>query len=477
MSRKREFWDVYMVDSIRTAILIVVVFSLLNVAHYYMNLRVFRDNLVDTTLYRTTNYITRTLNDVNQTYAYASHVLAGVYASKLQEGYSTSDMLTELKQTKKMLSVKNVGLVDIRKNLYVDSFGSVLTLDITSDRDKWIQEFVNKPIEYRYNFYDPDEVEYDALYSFFHDHKIKDNNGEVIGIFGIGIDYEAFYERIKGLDDNIFVSFVTLGGEVRLPKNVKGESIFNLFPTMTSERFQSSSHEDQIFWQYDDSQTFLVYFHYLQDINRVLLLKLDVSEYYNESKIQHFYSFLLGLAVTVLVVFANLALSIFQNKQLKHSAFYDSLTQCRNRNYLENQIKKSSYWQFIKQNGYSMIAFDIDYFKNINDSYGHAEGDRVLKQVAEIVKSSLRETDEFLRLGGDEFLILLNLNAKQTLSIANRINQHVVKETMVSLSIGITEVIDQDSFESAMERADSALYQAKNNGRNQVAVRWVDNVQ
>ncbi|GAK82790.1 diguanylate cyclase (GGDEF domain) with PAS/PAC sensor [Vibrio ponticus] len=476
MKHKREIFDGYLTDAIRIAILIIVVFSLLNITHYYMNLRVFRDNLVETTLHRTTNYITRTLKDVNETYAYASYVLAGAYSSKLKLDYSTQDMLAELQQAMQMLSVKNVGLVDIGKNIYLDSLGQVLALDISSERDKWIQEFVSRPEDYRYNFYDPDEAEYETLYSFFHDHKIKDSDGKVLGILGVGIDYEVFYQRIKGLDDKISVAFVTQGGEVRLPKSLKGKSIFSLVPEMKGEQFQSAKNEDQIFWQHSDGQTFLVYFHYLKDINRVLLLKLDVTKYYNESKIQHFYSFLLGLVLTILVVIANLVISSYQSKKLQQSAFYDSLTQCRNRNYLENQIKKNSYWQFIKQNGYSMIVFDVDYFKGVNDTYGHVEGDRVLKHVAEIVKNSLRESDEFLRLGGDEFVILLNLDTQQANAIANRINQHVTKETRVSLSMGITGISVHDSFDSAMERADSALYQAKNNGRKQVAVRLVDNV-
>ncbi|WP_162048352.1 sensor domain-containing diguanylate cyclase [Vibrio taketomensis] len=458
-------------SSVRIAVLIISVFSLLNLAHYYMNLKEFQKNITESTLLRSTQYINNSLQDLNRTYAQASRLVADVYAYKIQRQYSIEEMLAELQETQRELFVKTVGLVDIENNLYLDNFGRNLRINVTTERDKWVQEFVDLPQDYRYNFYDPDIIEYDTLYSFYHDHKIRDENDHVIGILGIGLDYETFYHKIQGLDDDVNVSFLTQQGEVRLPKTLKGKSIFTLYPNITQDQVQLTKDESRIVWRHEDGNTFLLYFHYLNDINRVLLLEMDVTDYYEQSKIQHFYSFLLGLGLTIIAVIINLLISVYQSNKLTHSAFFDSLTQCRNRNYIESQIKKASNWHCIAQSGYSLITFDIDHFKCINDNYGHAKGDEVLKQVANIAKHCLRDNDEFIRLGGDEFLILLNMDAQSATDIAKRINQNVSQHTMVSLSIGITDILEHDSFDSALERADSALYVAKGNGRNQIQIR------
>lgn len=471
--KRRFFDDGHAMNSIWLALVILIVFSLLNLTHYYMSLKSFRQNMTETTLQRTTNYITRTIRDVNNTYAYSSQVLAELYTYKIQQDYDEAEILADLKQKTETISVKTIGLVDIPRGLYLDNFGRVLSLDLTSDRDKWVQEFVDMPQDSRYHFYDPDNLEYESLYSFYHDYKIRDEHGQTIGILGVGIDYTEFYNRVQGLDENISVSFLTQEGQIRLPQDKKGESVFTHFPYISKNIFNSAEEVDQIIWEYRDGESFLLYFHYLEDINRVLFLKMDFTDYYNQSKTQHFYSFLLGLFLTVVVVILNLFISLYQGSKLKHTAFYDSLTGCRNRHYLENSIIKSNYWGQIRQDQYSMIAFDIDHFKQVNDTFGHLEGDRVLKQTAKIVSHCLRANDEFIRWGGDEFLIFLDMDAQNAIRVANRIKEAIDKDTVVSLSVGITNITADDNFKTVMSRADSALYDAKKNGRNQVKAHWL----
>ncbi|WP_194436075.1 sensor domain-containing diguanylate cyclase [Vibrio fluminensis] len=473
MSVKRAFFDEHVVNTIRMALLIIIVFSMLSFAHYHMNLKVFRQNTTETTLQRTTNYISRTLQDVNETYAYSSQTLAELYRYKIQQGYVVDEILADLKQKAQSLSVKTIGLVDVRNQLYFDSYGRVLSLDITSERDIWVQKFLDMPQDSRYQFYDPDSQEYEMLYSFYYDYKIKADDGEVIGILGVGIDYTEYYRRVQGLDDNIDVAFLTPKGELRLPESLKGESVFTRFPYLDKSLLLTAEKQDQIFWEHRNGENFLLYFRYLEDINRILALKMDFTDYYNQSKKEHFYSFLLGLVLTFVVVIVNLWISLYQGGKLKHTAFYDSLTRCRNRHYLENSIIKSSYWQQIRHSQFSMILFDIDYFKLINDTSGHLEGDRVLQQVAQIVRGCLRDSDEFIRWGGDEFIVLLDMDAQNALKVADRIRMAVDKQTVISLSLGITNIAEADSFKTVMDRADSALYDAKESGRNQVKAHWL----
>jgi diguanylate cyclase (GGDEF)-like protein len=126
----------------------------------------------------------------------------------------------------------------------------------------------------------------------------------------------------------------------------------------------------------------------------------------------------------------------------------------------------------------SVIMFDVDHFKEINDTYGHAVGDQVLKSVATIVKGVIREYDYAFRMGGDEFLLLLpETNERQALFLAERIRKRVANKKFtdkdntffITASFGISQYNHiERSMESIVKRADKALYEVKESGRNNV---------
>jgi diguanylate cyclase (GGDEF)-like protein len=128
------------------------------------------------------------------------------------------------------------------------------------------------------------------------------------------------------------------------------------------------------------------------------------------------------------------------------------------------------------QHAVSLILFDMDRFKQVNDSYGHQAGDEVLRLVAARVKSVLREPDTFARFGGDEFaLILPNTSLHGAVTVAERLRAvcsstvlYETHELQISLSVGVATARAGDSLETLLERADRALYLAKERGRNQV---------
>ena len=129
---------------------------------------------------------------------------------------------------------------------------------------------------------------------------------------------------------------------------------------------------------------------------------------------------------------------------------------------------------------FSVLALDIDYFKRINDSFGHDAGDRVLQQLATVLVNSSRAGDYLFRLGGEEFLMLLvdtDLNgARRT---AEKLRASVEREVFrlpqertlnVTLSVGVACFNGHPDYQQLMRRADEALYAAKHGGRNQVVV-------
>jgi diguanylate cyclase (GGDEF)-like protein len=161
---------------------------------------------------------------------------------------------------------------------------------------------------------------------------------------------------------------------------------------------------------------------------------------------------------------------------LKKFAYQDALTKIWNRRKLDEWVKNEIELCQETNSTFSIIYFDIDHFKNINDTYGHEVGDNVLKEFATIVQSSLRETDYFGRWGGEEFLIVAtNQSPQQAFHLAERlrkkIEQHSFQEVgHATASFGITNFAEKDQPRTIIRRADLALYEAKQSGRNAVRV-------
>ena len=153
----------------------------------------------------------------------------------------------------------------------------------------------------------------------------------------------------------------------------------------------------------------------------------------------------------------------------------DPLTGVYNRAALTETLARDVELAQRHQNPLSIIVLDIDHFKNINDSYGHAAGDCLLKGLVECANQSIRRCDMLFRFGGEEFVVLLNnTDEKGALRLAERIRRNVEKENYLcggqaihmTLSAGIAELQKQDVETRLFERADQALYRAKSEGRN-----------
>ena len=160
---------------------------------------------------------------------------------------------------------------------------------------------------------------------------------------------------------------------------------------------------------------------------------------------------------------------------LEYQASHDTLTGLFNRNkfnsLLGKEIRRSSRYR----NNLSLILFDIDFFKIVNDEYGHQIGDEVLKEIAKLITQNVREHDTIVRWGGEEFLLLLpETDLKGASIVAEKIRITIYKQSLTKLklnitaSFGVSILKDDDTEESFISRSDEALYEAKNTGRNKV---------
>lgn len=164
-------------------------------------------------------------------------------------------------------------------------------------------------------------------------------------------------------------------------------------------------------------------------------------------------------------------------KTMEERSQLDGLTKLYNRCYV-TEVMKHYETRFIRNGlNYSVLFFDVDGFKEINDKYGHLSGDKLLETFAHILRQNSRNSDVIGRYGGDEFLILMpNTNVNLAKDVALRICNAVSKqqfiindqEIQVTTSIGVAHRLDHKSREDMLERADKLLYKAKRGGRNQV---------
>jgi diguanylate cyclase (GGDEF)-like protein len=159
------------------------------------------------------------------------------------------------------------------------------------------------------------------------------------------------------------------------------------------------------------------------------------------------------------------------------AAFRDPLTGAGNRNALDKTLDREVELAKRHNQPLSVLMLDIDDFKSVNDSFGHAMGDEVLKQVVKSITACIRQTDMCFRYGGEEFLIMLtsadNAGAYRTAerircSIEEAIFTHKKGILNITSSIGSATLFASDTMLTIRERADNALYKAKNSGRNQV---------
>lgn len=194
-----------------------------------------------------------------------------------------------------------------------------------------------------------------------------------------------------------------------------------------------------------------------------------------------FWIIIFTILIEALFIFRPMVAKISQfATKLQRDANYDPLSSVYNRRAFNVLGQQNFGLAKRHKQKLSVIMCDIDFFKKVNDTHGHAVGDDVIKMVAKILTSSIRETDIVARFGGEEFIILLPYTTEdEAIFVAEKI-RHIIenrtiesrgKQVTVTISLGVSQMKEQDdNIESIIVRADEALYLAKSKGRNQTVL-------
>lgn len=185
-------------------------------------------------------------------------------------------------------------------------------------------------------------------------------------------------------------------------------------------------------------------------------------------------TFSLGLSCLFAMIFAWLVGRLQQ--ELTRLATTDPLTGCLNRSQLADVLNSQIQIRERYERVSSLVLIDLDYFKNINDQWGHLAGDRVLKEMAGRVRKRLRQNDQLFRIGGEEFMVVLpETRQKDAHTLAQQLLTSIsarpfLDDIRVTASASIAEVERGETWSVWLNRADQALYEAKARGRNQVVL-------
>lgn len=174
--------------------------------------------------------------------------------------------------------------------------------------------------------------------------------------------------------------------------------------------------------------------------------------------------------------YMSVSVDITDKKLLQEMASIDKLTGIYNRRMLDEFLQKTIDVVVRHKEELSLIIIDIDHFKDVNDRYGHVEGDNVLFQTSNIIAENLRSSDIFGRYGGEEFLVICTKTDKNGAFLLAEKLRIAIKEYQFdkvgrkTISLGIADFEKNDTIKSLLEKADIALYKAKNDGRNRSVI-------
>ena len=212
-------------------------------------------------------------------------------------------------------------------------------------------------------------------------------------------------------------------------------------------------------------------------LHAIILLDIILS---NQFMHYEYYTMMVSLAIpiylgTVLlqkILENNYVDHYIDHKKLEELSIHDQLTQVYNRNILHSiLVPQTNKLALAEEKSIWFLLMDIDFFKKVNDTYGHESGDQILTTIAQCIQANVREQDFCLRWGGEEFVIILqNITRDEAISTAERIRQAVERSSAkppVTVSVGVSHYQGHD-YHQAINDSDKAMYYAKHNGRNQV---------
>jgi len=371
-------------------------------------------------------------------------------------------------------------LVSEKTKNYYTAKGLLENIAQDNPNNAWYFSFTQKPNKHEINLDFNEHID-DSMIMFIN-HKIYDPQNKMIGVAGIGlrISYvnEIFNYFRKKYHFNVY--FLNKTGEVVLSEyGVNPLRDIREISELNDLRHLIISKESKLLEYTKQNEEYLINTKYIPELDLYLVVEAKLSDFLWNVKKTFYFNLLSSLFATLLIAFLILKTVKKYYKEVDYLAKYDDLTNLKNRRAFNEELAHFLSLCKRRRSHLSLTFFDLDNFKNVNDTFGHQTGDRVLQRVADILKNNLRQTDLIGRWGGEEFIVaFIDTELDNAKFITEKIRAHIEKDALLSqltnikvtvtASFGLTTLTAQDTLDSLLNRADQALYKAKEKGKNQV---------
>ncbi len=363
---------------------------------------------------------------------------------------------------------------------YYHSSGVLKTVNKINPQDAWYFRVQGMHQDYEINV-DIDTANKTSL-TIFINHRVYDYNGQYLGAIGVGLAVDAVKLVIENYKNRYGrqIYFIDKKGSLTL-RGTSHNGMENIHQEQGLSTFSNkilSSPSSFVIYEKNGKKTYLNS-RFVPEFDWYLI----VEQQENQAEILIQKTFMTNLLVSavfsiIIVFLVNLIIGRYQHK-LETMATTDKLTGAANRQVFDVLFSQAYNQSKRRKSQLSTIMFDIDHFKQVNDTYGHSGGDVVLKNLTQTVKENIRKSDILFRWGGEEFLIILpECELLKAADIAEKIRQAAEKQDVklagkslsITLSIGVASMLENDSPADLVNRSDKALYLAKEKGRNRVEV-------
>ncbi|MDO8270691.1 MAG: diguanylate cyclase [Gammaproteobacteria bacterium] len=371
--------------------------------------------------------------------------------------------------------------VSDRTHSYYHPDGIIKTVDADNPDDAWYFRVRDMREPYEINV-DTDTADRTRL-SIFINYRVLDSDGNYLGVTGVGLSVSAVTRLIDSYQERYGRQIYFVDREGRVALNQASNAVAQRLqerPGMEVIATQIlTTPSASLSYVRSDGQTVYVNSRLVPEFNWYLMVEENDGAAEERIETTLLINIALSLAIMALVLLiAHFTLKSYQGR-LEQMATTDSLTGAANRHVFDtifDQVLRSARR---RNKQVALISIDIDHFKDVNDTFGHQAGDLVIRFVADVIRTHSREADTLCRWGGEEFLLLLgDCTSDEAAERAEVIRKAVKKQSVnfgredirVTLSCGVAQYRSGEELFTLIARVDSALYRAKNEGRDRVIV-------
>ncbi|MFW5487682.1 MAG: diguanylate cyclase [Desulfovibrio sp.] len=386
-----------------------------------------------------------------------------------------SKLVRYLSEIKNKYGFSTVFFVSNKTDNYYYNGGTLKRISPRDEHDVWYYSFVRTNKKYDL-IVDTNQAEEDSL-TVFINYRIEDFKGRLLGVTGVGVQIEhatnLLLDTKKKYNRDVYL--VDYDGRIQIHPNI---SLIGTHSIRNEEGIKDLANE--ILTPHDAASNFefnrkgrhiLLSTRYLPDMDWFLLVEQDEGVSLGAARRNLVRTLAVGGGVSIIIIFLSAWTINYFQRRLELLVRTDPLTGAANRRGVEEQYVRLVSIEERTCDAFSAVLFDVDSFKDINDTFGHRRGDEILQAISRVLQESIRPSDVLARLGGDEFLILLSGTLEEATAVFSHIHESLEKTDFnfpITFSCGLVQYVAGESLDEMLHRADMAMYRAKGKGGNRL---------